>query len=87
MLRSSLLNIAFITALSALFGASRALASFLRLFLRQDSGEALLPALTRNLALTDLAWPALGWGVLGIGCALALAYVMKRLRDLEPEAS
>ena len=91
MLRSSLLNIALnialITALSALFGASRGHASFLRLFLRQDSGEALLPALARNLVLTDLAWPALGWGVLGIGCALALAYVMKRLRDLEPEAS
>ena len=72
-----------ITALSALFGVSRGLSSFLRLFLRQDSGEALLPALARNLGLIDLVWPALGWGVVGGGGALALAYTMKRFRDLE----
>ena len=78
MLRSFLL----ITALSALFGASRGIATFLRLFLRQDSGEALLPALARNLGLIDLVWPALGWGILGGGGALALVYTMKRFRDL-----
>ena len=87
MLRSSLINIAFITALSALFGASRGLSAFLRLFLRQDSGEALLRALARNLGLTDLLWPALGWGVIGGGFALALAYMMQRLRDFELDAS
>lgn len=83
MLRPSLL----ITALSALFGVSRGLATFLRLFLRQDSGEALLPALARNLGLTDWVWPALGWGVVGVGGAFALATLMKRFRDLELDAS
>ncbi len=79
MLRSALL----ILACSGLFGASRGLAAFLRLFLRQDSGEALLPALARNLVLTDLLWPALGWSVLGIGFAFLLAYGLGWLRDVE----
>jgi hypothetical protein len=75
-----------ITALSAAFGATRGLASFLRLFLRQDSGESLLPALARNLGLLDVLWPALGWGFLGGGCAVGLAYGIARLREIDADA-
>lgn len=77
MIRSSLI----IAALCALFGASRGLAAFLRLFLRQDSGEALLPALARNLGVTDLLWPILAWGFLGAAVSVALAHAVARIRD------
>lgn len=79
MLRSALT----VTALSALFGASRGLAAFLRLFLRQDSGEPVLRALFRNLDITDLLWPAFGWGALGVGSAVLLASGVRRFGDPE----
>jgi hypothetical protein len=78
------LRSAFIIAISSgLFGASRGLAAFLRLFLRQDSGEALLPALARNLAVTDVLWPALGWSAIGVSFAFALARGVRRWGDAE----
>ena len=73
----------FITAFSALFGLSRALDGFLRLFLRQDSGEAFLPALARNAAFAEWGGPLFGWTTLGLAAALGLRALLARRIDLE----
>ena len=75
--------ILFIGAFSALFGLSRALDAFLRLFLRQDSGESFLPALARNAAFVEWLWPLLGWTMLGLAAALGLAALLARRIELE----
>ncbi len=79
MFRSTL----FIAAFSALFGLSRALDEFLRLFLHQDSGESFLPALARNAAFVEWLWPLLGWTTLGLLAALGLAALLARRTELE----
>ena len=77
-----------IASVSALFGVSRAFNAFLRLFLRQDSGEALLPALARNMLLTDVLLSALFWSLLGVGLAHGIAWLGRRFEwsgNLLPE--
>lgn len=61
----------FVFSLSALFGAATKLDDFLVLFLRQDSGEAFLPAFSRNFEFFGAFLGALGFTV--VGCALAAA--------------
>ena len=74
----------FIAAFSALFGLSRALDGFLRLFVRQDSGEPFLPALARNAIFAEWVWPFLGWTTLGLAAALGLSALLARRTELEP---
>ena len=47
-------SILFVTFASLLYGRSRAATGFLQVFVRQDSGEPLVSALSRNLTLADL---------------------------------
>ncbi len=60
----------FVLVLSALFGVATKLDDFLVLFLRQDSGEAFLPAFSRNFEFFDAVLRALGFGALGLAVAL-----------------
>jgi hypothetical protein len=62
-----------ILVLSALFGGASKLDDFLVLFLRQDSGEAFLPAFSRNFEFFGAFLRALGLSVLGLAFAAALA--------------
>lgn len=59
--------------LSALFGGVSKLDDFLVLFLRQDSGESFLPAFSRNFEFFSAFLRALGFSVLGLALASALA--------------
>jgi hypothetical protein len=68
----------FVLVLSALFGAATKLDDFLVLFLRQDSGEAFLPAFSRNFEFFGAILRALGFGALGLGCALLFARLSRR---------
>jgi hypothetical protein len=62
-----------VVALSAVFGATAKIDSFLLFFLRQDSGEAFLPAFSRNFEFfPGFVW-AFGFGALGLALAFALA--------------
>ncbi|HJS74219.1 MAG TPA: hypothetical protein VJ921_08035, partial [Vicinamibacteria bacterium] len=62
-----------VVALSAVFGAMAKIDSFLVLFLRQDSGEAFLPAFSRNFEFfSGFVW-AFGFAALGLALAFALA--------------
>ncbi len=63
----------FVLSLSALVGAAAKLDDFLVLFLRQDSGEAFLPAFSRNFEFFGAVLGALGVSVLGLAFASALA--------------
>jgi len=63
----------FVLSLSALFGAATKLDHFLVLFLRQDSGEAFLPAFSRNFEFFGAVLGGLGFSVLGLAFASALA--------------
>ncbi len=62
-----------IVVLSAAFGVATKIAAFLRLFLRQDSGEAFLPAFSRNFEFFSALLWAVGFAVLGLALALGLA--------------
>jgi len=55
------------------------------LFVRQDSGEALLPALSRNLTFSRVAVPGLGWTLAGLGFALVVLVLVRRASEVEPE--
>jgi hypothetical protein len=71
----------FVFSLSALFGAATKLDDFLVLFLRQDSGEAFLPAFSRNFEFFGAFLRALGVSVLGLASASALARFSGRPSD------
>jgi len=72
---------AFIAVFCTLFGLSRGLDAFLRLFLVQQSGETLLPALARNLSFFDILWPVLLWNAFGVAWAYGLAALFSRRSD------
>jgi len=63
---------------SALFGVVSKLDEFLVLFLRQDSGEAFLPAFSRNFEFFGAILHALGFGALGLALASLLARFSRR---------
>jgi hypothetical protein len=67
-----------IFAWCALYGASVRLDSFLRLFLRQDSGEAFFPAFSRNFEFFGAFLSCLGYGLLGIALASGVALAAAR---------
>jgi hypothetical protein len=69
-----------IAAWGALYGASASLDSFLRLFLRQDSGESFFPAFSRNFEFFGAFLTAAGYGLLGAALAAAIAAGAARLR-------
>jgi len=71
----------FVFSLSALFGAATKLDDFLVLFLRQDSGEAFLPAFSRNFEFFGAFLRALEVSVLGLAFASALARFSGRPSD------
>jgi hypothetical protein len=58
--------------LSAIFGACTRVDDFLVLFLRQDSGEALLPAFSRNFDFAPGILTALGAGLAGLALAVGV---------------
>ncbi len=68
----------FVFSLSALFGAATKLDDFLVLFLRQDSGEAFLPALSRNFEFFGAFLRALVVSVLGVAFVSGLARLSGR---------
>ncbi len=70
----------YVVFLSALFGGSSKLDEFLRLFLHQDSGEAFLPAFSRNFDFFGLALRMFGIALAGIALAVAGAAVAARAR-------
>ena len=70
----------FIAVLSALFGVSSKLDEFLVLFLRQDSGEALLSALARNFEFSSAFLQALAFSAVGLAFAAGLAAASARWR-------
>lgn len=63
----------YVLVLSALLGASARVDAFLRLFLRQDSGESFFPAFSRNFDFFGLIVGASGIALAGLGLGLALA--------------
>jgi hypothetical protein len=67
-----------ILVLSALLGGASKLDEFLVLFLRQDSGEAFLPAFSRNFEFFGAFLRALGFSVLGLASASVLARLSGR---------
>jgi hypothetical protein len=77
-LRSALV----VVALSAVFGVMAKIDSFLVLFLRQDSGEAFLPAFSRNFEFFSAFLWAFGFALLGLAVAFGLAR-LSRLPLLE----
>ncbi len=74
-----------ITALSLLYGLCRGIRSFFLLFVRQDSGEALLPALARNLSFGEFLAPAFLWMVAGAALGGAVALGLSRWRGVPVE--
>ncbi|MGH9334099.1 MAG: hypothetical protein ACRD21_10155, partial [Vicinamibacteria bacterium] len=68
----------FVGSLSALLGVVTKLDEFLVLFLRQDSGEGLFPALLRNFDFFGLVLRALAFGVLGLAAAIGIAALAAR---------
>jgi hypothetical protein len=71
-----------ILLLSALFGASSKIDEFLRLFLRQDSGEAFFPAFSRNFDFFGLVLLMAGAAAAGVALALAGAFLAARVRGV-----
>ena len=71
----------FVFLLSALFGAATKLDDVHVLFLRPDSGEAFLPAFSRNFEFFGAFLRALGVSVLGLASASALARFSGRPSD------
>ena len=69
-----------IFAWCGLYGASVRLDAFLRLFLRQDSGEALFSAFFRNFDFFGAFLSCLLYGLFGIGLASGVALVASRAR-------
>jgi hypothetical protein len=64
---------------SAVFGARASIDDFLALFLRQDSGEALLSAFARNFDFAGAVLASLGYGLAGLAFAFAVGAAGSRL--------